>query len=139
MSGTEHPLTHDRDSISYRPIGHVERSSSIEENDRTARTCLSKIVIDSDLTEGCRGLRVGEEIWVLFHCHLSIEYSLLQHPQGDVQRPKRGVFGLRSANRPNPIGLTQVKILSINANQLTVWGLDALDGSPVLDIKPALY
>jgi L-fuculose-phosphate aldolase len=74
---------------------------------------------------------------VVFQFHRSDGYSLLQHPRGDRTRAKRGVFALRSPHRPNPIGVTVVKILGIADNVVCVKGLDAYDGSPVLDLKPA--
>jgi tRNA (adenine37-N6)-methyltransferase len=61
---------------------------------------------------------------------------LQQRRRGDPQEPLRGVFAVRSPRRPNPIGLTTVKLLHIEGNTLTVAGLDAWDGTPVLDIKP---
>ena len=62
---------------------------------------------------------------------------MLQHPRGDKSRPKRGVFALRSPYRPNHIGLTEVELLAINGNVLSVRGLDAINETPVLDLKPA--
>jgi tRNA (adenine37-N6)-methyltransferase len=58
------------------------------------------------------------------------------HPRGDASRPLTGLFNTRAPSRPNPIGLTLVRLLAINENSLTVKGLEALDGTPVLDIKP---
>jgi tRNA-Thr(GGU) m(6)t(6)A37 methyltransferase TsaA len=57
------------------------------------------------------------------------------HPQGDLNKPLRGVFSMRSPMRPNPIGLTRVRLLKKEGNTLLVEGLDALDGSPIIDIK----
>jgi len=61
---------------------------------------------------------------------------LLQHPRGETDRPARGVFTIRSPHRPNPIGVTAVKVLEVREGELVVEGLDAWDGTPVLDIKP---
>jgi tRNA-Thr(GGU) m(6)t(6)A37 methyltransferase TsaA len=77
------------------------------------------------------------DLLVVFVFHRAEGYNLLQHPRGDRGRPQRGVFALRSPNRPNPIGITEVELLAIEGNILTVRGLDALDGTPVLDLKPA--
>ena len=74
---------------------------------------------------------------VVFVFHRSQGFDLLQHPRGNQSRPKRGVFALRSPNRPNPIGITEVELLAIEGNILTVSGLDAINGTPVLDLKPA--
>jgi tRNA-Thr(GGU) m(6)t(6)A37 methyltransferase TsaA len=74
---------------------------------------------------------------VVFYFHRSQGYDLTQHPRGDPRRPKRGVFTLRSPRRPNPIGVTVVDLVAIEGNVLRVRGLDAINGTPVLDIKPA--
>jgi len=72
---------------------------------------------------------------VVFHFHLVQSYALLQHPRGDRSRPRRGVFALHTPYRPNPIGVTVVDLLSVEGNVLRVRGLDALNGTPILDIK----
>lgn len=136
MFSSEPAHTLGSQAIHYSPIGHVETSWSHKRWGLPFRDCVSTIVLAPDLSRGLQGLRVGQEVLVVYHCHLSTGHSLLQHPQGDVLRPKRGVFALRTANRPNPIGITQVGIIAIAADRLTVWGLDALNGTPVLDIKP---
>ena len=61
---------------------------------------------------------------------------MLQHPEGDPKNPLRGVFTLRSPRRPNSIGLSTVRVVEAQGNKLIVAGLDAYDGSPILDIKP---
>jgi tRNA-Thr(GGU) m(6)t(6)A37 methyltransferase TsaA len=129
-----HPQT-----ITYTPIGHVQTSWRPRKPDLAVGEHFSKITIRPDLAPGLQGLRVGHFILVLYHCHGSPGYSLLQHPRGDTTRPKRGVFTLRSAHRPNPIGLIEVKVATIAPNELGVCGLDALDGTPVLDIKSTHY
>jgi tRNA-Thr(GGU) m(6)t(6)A37 methyltransferase TsaA len=93
-------------------------------------------VLNPDLTAGLKGLEPGMAVLVIFNFHRSEDYELLQHPCGDRTRPRRGVFALRSPNRPNPIGVTEVELLSIEGNILTVRGLDALNQTPILDLKP---
>ncbi len=73
---------------------------------------------------------------VIFHFHKAEGYDLHQHPRKDLERPKRGVFALRSPRRPNPIGVTIVNIKEIKDNVLYVEGLDAINGTPVIDLKP---
>lgn len=97
----------------------------------------SRISIDPTLAEGLKGLEPGIRIMVIFHFHRSQRYALLQHPRGDEKRPQRGVFALRSPRRPNPIGVTVVDLISVEEHVLHVQGLDALNGTPVLEIKPA--
>jgi len=97
----------------------------------------SRIILDRSMARGLKGLAEQPRILVVFQFHLSEGYELLQHPRGDSSREKRGVFALRSPRRPNPIGVTEVELLEIRDNVLRVRGLDAVDGSPVLDLKPA--
>jgi tRNA-Thr(GGU) m(6)t(6)A37 methyltransferase TsaA len=102
------------------------------------RRSTSRIVIDPALQKGLQGLSPGDRVQVLFYFDRSEGYELLQHPRGDPGRPKRGVFTLRSPSRLNPIGLTAVEVLAVEENILTVRGLDAYHGTPVLDIKPVV-
>ncbi|MDI7276555.1 MAG: tRNA (N6-threonylcarbamoyladenosine(37)-N6)-methyltransferase TrmO, partial [Anaerolineae bacterium] len=97
----------------------------------------SRIVLEPALAEGLDGLEPGQRIMVIFHLHRSHGYELRQHPRGDKAQPLRGVFALRTPRRPNPIGVTVADLLAIEGSVLRVQGLDALDGTPVLDIKPA--
>jgi len=123
---------------SFRPIGYVKVEPGEAPLDNKPSTSVARIVLEPSLAGGLRGLEPGQRLVVVFFMHLSSGFELLQHPRGDRSRPQRGVFALRSPHHPNPIGLTEVEILSIDANVLTVSGLDALPGTPVLDLKPAL-
>ena len=121
--------------ICFHPIGYVENDFSAPGGLRDCTTLESRLVIDPSLVEGLQGLEVGQQIMVLFYFHRSAGYELSQHPCGDRSRPKRGVFTLRSPHRPNPIGVTVVELLSVDGNVLRVRGLDACNGTPVLDLK----
>ncbi|OIO96269.1 MAG: tRNA (N6-threonylcarbamoyladenosine(37)-N6)-methyltransferase TrmO [Anaerolineae bacterium CG2_30_64_16] len=123
--------------ISYRPIGYIENAFAQPTPVEQIWAVESQIVLDPALVEGLQGLDIGQQIVVVFHCHRSEGYELTQHPQGDRSRPRRGVFALRSPRRPNPIGITVVELVALEENVLRVRGLDAINGSPVLDIKPA--
>lgn len=125
------------DLITYRPIGYVENNFSTRTKPDTIRAAHSLIRLDPSLVPGMRGLEAGQKILVLFHFHQSEGLGLLQHPRGITARPKQGVFSLRSSIRPNPIGVTEAEIVAVDGHVLRVRGLDALNGSPVLDIKPA--
>jgi tRNA-Thr(GGU) m(6)t(6)A37 methyltransferase TsaA len=125
------------DAISFRAIGRVENEFDEPVRADILRSSLSRIVIDPDLMPGLTLLSPGDRLLVVFHFHRSVGYQLLQYPRGDQSQPKRGVFALRSPNRPNPIGITEVELLEVDRNVLTVRGLDAIDGTPVLDLKPA--
>jgi tRNA-Thr(GGU) m(6)t(6)A37 methyltransferase TsaA len=124
-------------AIVYRAIGHVENDFDEPAAPYEIRAVESRIVLDPSLTEGLRGLDPGRQIMVVFHFHRSQGFELLQHPQGDRSRPRRGVFALRSPRRPNPIGVTVVDLVGVEGNVLRVRGLDAINGTPVLDLKPA--
>jgi tRNA-Thr(GGU) m(6)t(6)A37 methyltransferase TsaA len=133
-------------TISYTPIGHVEndfpeRAPADEIRFPPAERDLwaveSRIVLDPALTGGLKGLEPGQQVMVVFDFHRSRGFDLLQHPRGDTTRPRRGVFALRSPRRPNSIGVTVVDLVSVEGNVLRVRGLDAIDGTPVLDLKPA--
>jgi tRNA-Thr(GGU) m(6)t(6)A37 methyltransferase TsaA len=123
--------------ISFRVIGRVENKFDQSNALDQIRSSEARIVLDPLLVDGLKGLEPGQQIMVLFYFHLSDGYDLLQHPRGDQSRPKRGVFALRSPRRPNPIGVTVAELVDIEGNVLTVRGLDAIDGTPVLDLKPA--
>jgi tRNA-Thr(GGU) m(6)t(6)A37 methyltransferase TsaA len=124
-------------AIVYRAIGHVENGFEKPTPACEIRAVDSRIVLDPSLTKGLKGLEPGQQIMVLFCFHRSQGFDLLQHPQGDTSRPRRGVFALRSPRRPNGIGVTVVDLLSIEGNVLLVRGLDAINRTPVLDLKPA--
>jgi tRNA-Thr(GGU) m(6)t(6)A37 methyltransferase TsaA len=95
----------------------------------------SRIVLDPALAEGLAGIQPGQRLMVVFHFHRAGGYELQQHPRGDPSRPQRGVFALRSPRRPNPIGVTVAEVLAVRGHILTVRGLDAINGTPVLDLK----
>jgi formylmethanofuran dehydrogenase subunit E len=123
--------------VSFRPIGHVENGLPLGSTTDVLKAAESRIVLDAGFVEGLAGLEDQPRILVVFHFHLSEGWDLLQHPKGDSTRPRRGVFALRSPRRPNGIGVTEVDLLEIKGNVLRVKGLDAIHGTPVLDLKPA--
>ena len=84
------------------------------------------------------GLRAGDEIIVITWLHRSRRDVLKVHPRSEPSRPLTGVFATRSPDRPNPLGLHQVKIQRIVGNRLRIGPIEAIDGTPVVDIKPAL-
>jgi len=120
-----------------KTIGVVENEFPLGTPGDTMRAAESRIVLDPELELGLMALEKQERVLVVFRFHFSEGFDLLQHPRGDKTRPKRGVFALRSPRRPNPIGVTEVDLLEIRGNVLRVRGLDAVDGTPVLDLKPA--
>ena len=123
--------------VTFQPIGYVENDFDEPAAPDQIRAAESQIILAPTLVEGLQGLEVGQQIVVIFHFHRSQGYALRQHPRGDESRPPRGVFALRSPRRPNPIGVTVVDLLAVEGNVLRVRGLDAINGTPVLDLKPA--
>lgn len=126
-----------KEPIVYVAIGRVENEFDQSVALDQVQSAESRIILDSALTDGVTGLMPGQKVMVVFHFHRSKGFALLQHPRGDRNRPQRGVFALRSPQRPNPIGVTVVEISAVQENVLHVRGLDALNGTLVLDIKPA--
>jgi tRNA-Thr(GGU) m(6)t(6)A37 methyltransferase TsaA len=123
--------------ITLTPIGYVERDEGDAElSGDELRARPARIVLDPALTDGLMGLEPGSDVVVLFYFHRSTGYDLQLHPRGDPSRPLRGLFATRSPRRPNPVAVTTARVRRVEGNVLEVVGLDALDGSPVLDIKP---
>lgn len=87
---------------------------------------------------GLIGIQLGDELILLTWLHLAERDVLQVHPRGDLNRPLTGVFATRSPDRPNPIGLHRVSVLEVSEQKLRVAPLEAIDGTPIVDIKPAL-
>lgn len=122
--------------IILSPIGYVKTDAVGNEVKDKTRT--SKIILNASLTEGLDGIDGFSHVYVLFWLNEAANQhqSLKFHPRGRMDMPLLGVFALRTNQRPNPIGLTLVELLKVEGNTLTVRGLDAYDGTPILDIKP---
>jgi len=124
------------------PIGYVhstlkERSGAPRQGWEGAPDARLKIL--PAFVEGLDGIQSGQDIWIFTWLHESQRSVLKVHPRGDVLNPMLGVFATRSPDRPNPIGLHRAKVLSVDADgRLHVQGLEAIDGTPVIDIKPVL-
>ena len=122
----------------FATIGIV-KSPVIEPVDRDWGKVVSEIRIDSELAGGLIGIDSFSHILVVFGMHRSTwspEVDLVRRPQGRTDMPLVGIFAQRARHRPNPIGITSVRLLSADGDTLLVQGLDAIDGTPVLDIKP---
>lgn len=91
-----------------------------------------------EVADGLQGITAGDEIILLTWLHKSQRNSLKTHPRSDKSQPLTGVFATRSPGRPNPIGLHRVTVLEIAGNRLRIGPLEAIDGTPVIDIKPVL-
>jgi len=122
--------------IVLNPIGYVKTDAV--GNEVKDKSVVSKIILKPELTEALDGVEGFSHVFVLFWLNevASQPRALKFHPRGRMDMPLLGVFALRTNQRPNPIGLTLVELLKVEGNVLTVRGLDAYNGTPVLDIKP---
>ena len=96
------------------------------------------LVLEPRVAAGLDGMRPGDEIIVVTWLHRARRDILRVHPRDDRSNPERGVFTTRSADRPNPIGLHRVEVAAIDGTRVRVRGLEAVDGTPVVDLKPVL-
>lgn len=88
--------------------------------------------------QGLAGIMAGDELIVLTWLHLARRDVLQVHPRGNLDRPLTGVFATRSPDRPNPVGLHRVSVLEVAEQKLRIAPLEAIDGTPIVDIKPVL-
>src|SRR5687767_12455455 len=96
------------------------------------------LVLEPAVLEGLEGIRPGDEVIVLTWLDRARRDVLRVHPRGDVSRAQQGVFSTRSPHRPNPIGLHRVEIASVAGGRVRVRKLEAVDGTPIIDVKPVL-
>lgn len=122
-------------------IGRVEstlseRSAAPKQADEGAPPAW--LAIDAGAAKGLEGIGVGDALILLTWLHRADRDTLRVHPRGDPSRPAQGVFGTRSPDRPNPIGLHRVEVLAVEPGRIRVDALEAIDGTPILDLKPVL-
>jgi len=127
--------------IDLTPIGIVQSSltdvgAAPLQGDEGAPDC--RLEFEPAVAEALEGLQPGDHIVVVTWLHQADRSTLQTHPRGDVTRPPQGVFSTRSPDRPNPVGLHVVEILAIEGTRLEVRKLEAVDGTPILDVKPVL-
>jgi tRNA-Thr(GGU) m(6)t(6)A37 methyltransferase TsaA len=125
--------------IEMTPIGTVHTEAKEIPRFWSDSDVEGTLVIDEQYLKGMQDIKMNEQIVVLFYFHKSTPFSparLTQHPRGDLSRKKTGVFSISSPVRPNHIGMSVVEVTGINKNVLSVKGLDMIDGTPILDIKP---
>jgi tRNA-Thr(GGU) m(6)t(6)A37 methyltransferase TsaA len=96
------------------------------------------LTIDPDVATALLGIDVGDELLVITWLHLAQREVLQVHPRDDLTRPLTGVFATRSPDRPNPLGLHRVTVREIASNRLLIGPIEAIDGTPVVDVKPVL-
>ena len=127
--------------FSFAPIGFVRTGIAKEDVPRhfSDSDAVGSIEIAKRYLQGIRDIRAGDEIYVIFVFHESPPFSsasLMQVPA--LRREPKGVFSIGSPRRPNPIGLSIVKVLEVADTRIKVQGIDMFDGTPVLDIKPCI-
>jgi tRNA-Thr(GGU) m(6)t(6)A37 methyltransferase TsaA len=123
--------------IVLNPIGVVKTTAIGDEVRDKTRT--SQLIISKELTTALDGIDEFSHLFVLFWLHETSaeQRKLLKvHPRRRKDLPLLGIFATRTMTRPNPVGLTLVELVKVEGNVLTVSGLDAFDGTPILDIKP---
>lgn len=126
------------EKIEMEPIGFV-RNSVGERKDSSWGEDISVIELNEEYASGLKGLEDFSHAIILFHldkAHYVRERHLKRRPQNREDMPLVGIFSQRGKDRPNRIGMTSAEIVSVSERELTVRGLDAVDGTPVLDIKP---
>jgi tRNA-Thr(GGU) m(6)t(6)A37 methyltransferase TsaA len=127
--------------IELVPVGRVESpltdaSDAPRQGDEGAPDAW--LVLVDHVLEGMAGIEPGDEVLLLTWLDRADRDVLTVHPRGDASRPRAGVFGTRSPHRPNPIGLHRVEIAEIDGARVRVRNLEALDGTPILDVKAVL-
>jgi tRNA-Thr(GGU) m(6)t(6)A37 methyltransferase TsaA len=124
-----------------RPIGRVhspltDLAEAPRQGDEGAPDAW--ISIDPEFSEAARDLQPGDQLFILTWLHRADRGVLSVHPRDDDSRPLTGVFATRSSDRPNPIGLHRVRIIAVQDDRIQVSPLEAIDGTPVVDIKPVI-
>jgi tRNA-Thr(GGU) m(6)t(6)A37 methyltransferase TsaA len=129
------------DSLVLRPIGWVESPlRSLEEaplqGDEGAPDAV--VVFEPPVRDAPAGLQLGADVLLITWLDRADREVLVVHPRGDPARPLTGVFSTRSPDRANPLGLHRVTVLAVDGLRVRVQNLEALDGTPVVDVKPVL-
>ena len=127
--------------FALRPVGRVESTLvALDEAPRQPDEGAPDawLVFDDAVAPALDGLAPGSDVLVLTWLDRADRQTLAVHPRDDLARPLTGVFATRSPDRPNPIGLHQVRVLAVDGARVPVRELEAVDGTPVLDLKPVL-
>ncbi len=128
-------------SYEVRPVARIEspltdRATAPKQGDEGAPT--ARVVFAPEFHRAAADLHPGDRLVLLTWLHEADREVQSVHPRSDPDRPREGVFSTRSPDRPNPIGLHPVTVTAVEGGTLTVTGLEAIDGTPVLDVKPLL-
>jgi len=128
-------------SFEIRPIGTV--SSTLKTLDAAPRqpdegAPEAWLVFEPEASEGLRNIRPGDDLILITWLDRARRDVLSVHPRGDPSRPPEGVFSTRSPHRPNPLGLHEVQVTAVEGARVRVRSLEAIDGTPIIDVKPVL-
>jgi tRNA-Thr(GGU) m(6)t(6)A37 methyltransferase TsaA len=128
--------------MNLREVGRVEspitnKDDAPKQGDEGAPEAW--IAFDPALVDAVKDVKPGDTVLVLTWFHLADRDKLQVHPRSDPNRELTGVFSTRSPDRPNPIGLHKVEVVAVDGNRIRVTDLEAVDGTPVVDVKPVLH
>ncbi len=129
-------------AMELKPIGTVSSSlASLDAAPRQADEGAPEawLVFEPGVADALRNIRPGDELVLITWLDRARRDVLTVHPRGDVSRPPEGVFSTRSPHRPNPLGLHDVKVVAVEGTRVRVSGLEAIDGTPIVDVKPVLH
>ncbi len=126
----EQPTLHIIGMLHGDIMNRDDAPKNFDESDRNGT-----LEIFSEYQDGLDGIEPGQTIVVVFWLHQSTRDTLKVYPRGDKSRGLRGVFATRSPMRPNPLAISELKVLAVHGNHVEVTGLDILDGTPIVDIK----
>lgn len=132
----------ERTPFELKPIGFVEspltdRALAPKQGDEGSPQAW--LIFDRGVADAVRDLAPGTEVIVVTWLHQARRDTLRTHPRDDQSQPERGVFSTRSPDRPNPVGLHRVPILEVDGLRIKVGHLEAIDGTPIVDVKPVLH
>lgn len=126
------------DQVVYQPIGYVEspfrHPTNVPVQTVAGMNETGKIILEDKYKAGLQDLKKFTHLILIYHFHLSKGYTLTAKPFLDDK--EHGIFAIKGPRRPNPIGISTVKLLDICDNKLMISGIDLVDGTPILDIKP---
>jgi tRNA-Thr(GGU) m(6)t(6)A37 methyltransferase TsaA len=128
-------------TFDIQPIGRVESSltdlaSAPRQPDEGAPEAW--LVFEPRVRDALADIHAGDDVIVITWLHRARRDVLAVHPRGDVTRPREGVFSTRSPHRPNPLGLHRVRVTAVDGLRFRVASLEAIDGTPIVDVKPVL-
>ncbi|MDF2946389.1 MAG: tRNA-Thr(GGU) m(6)t(6)A37 methyltransferase TsaA [Bacillales bacterium] len=127
--------------IKIKPIAFVKNSRKSVSDDYWGNIISEITLIDSFTEDSLQGINEFSHLEIIFYFNQVLDHAIIKearHPRGNTNLPKVGIFAQRGKNRPNKLGLTIVELIEHKGKTLVVKGLDAIDGTPIVDIKPVI-